>query len=188
MSTSETVEIELGVCPCGGGNIIQSVTTQDNPWSTADIYQYINCTKCAAEWRLEHRRLVQISSETEYKLARNQELLCRDNLYRVVTPLADEYFKAFAAKTKKAEHEEMVRLGIFNGNYRDFLNRKRGGSPGNICNALKNPDWVTALARAASMNGELDRLKLEYELAKVRTAVAAKTIVRRPLPELKVGA
>jgi hypothetical protein len=37
MSTSETTHSAIGNCPCGNGKIIESYTTQDNPWSSADI-------------------------------------------------------------------------------------------------------------------------------------------------------
>jgi hypothetical protein len=46
MSTSETDEYKIGKCPCGNGDIIKSVTTQDNPWSGADIYYRVDCDKC----------------------------------------------------------------------------------------------------------------------------------------------
>jgi hypothetical protein len=45
MSTSETVDFELGPCPSGGGNIIQSITTQDNPWSSAQVSYSIDCVR-----------------------------------------------------------------------------------------------------------------------------------------------
>ena len=187
MSTSETVEFDLCPCPCGSGRIVKSITTQDNPWSTADVHQYINCARCSTEWRLEHNRLTLISSETDYRAAQRNEHFCREQLYALVVPLVDEYFRTFAAKTKKAEHEEMTRLGIFNGNYRDFLQRKRQQSGGQICNAFGNLEWLSGLAHAASLGKDFEQAHLAYQRAKAGTSAAANTIVRRRLPEQRTA-
>lgn len=76
MSTSETVEWTLGKCPCGLGEIVNEITTQDNPWSSADSNLFIRCERCASEWRIEHRHLVKKGSDSEYKAAWAHELAC----------------------------------------------------------------------------------------------------------------
>jgi hypothetical protein len=54
MSTTDIGIVEEGPCPCGKGHIAKQVTTQDNPWSTADVCYSIECADCSGAWRLEH--------------------------------------------------------------------------------------------------------------------------------------
>jgi hypothetical protein len=52
-----------------------------------------------------------------------------------------------------------------------------------MCYALKNREWLTGLALAASQDAELQRRHAAYENAKAATHAASKTIVRLPMPK-----
>lgn len=133
---------------------------------------------------MEHSSFVKISTEADYNQAREQEKVCRERLHDLVNSLVNTYFATFAAKTKKAEHEEMVRLGITNSNYRAFLKRKNeGDSPAQLTHASNNPDWLAHLARASSMDEELNRRRAACSHAEAVTRGAYKKIVRRRIPK-----
>ncbi len=158
--------------------------SQDNPWSGADIFHYIDCGECAGAWRIEYGAFVKISTEADYNEAMQQERMCRERLHDLVSLLVNKYFQKFAAKTKKAEHDEMVRLGITNMDYRAFLKRKNEGNlPAQLTYALNNLDWLTDLARASSMDEEFNRWLAAREHAEAVTRDAYKKIVRRRLPK-----
>lgn len=182
MSTSETDIFTVGLCPCGAGTVAKHVTTQDNPWSGADICFTIECKVCASEWRLEHGHLVSRHSETEYRAARN----CEENAYkplrRLVDSLVEGYLTSFAAKSKKAELAEMTRLGITSLSYAQYLkHRSDGKTPAQACNGLRNRPWVTKLAETQSLNNELEKLLAAHEAAQQATKNAAKKIVRKKI-------
>lgn len=184
MSTSETVDFELGNCPCGSGKVIKSVTTQDNPWSTADISFSIACATCNRDWYVQHGKLVQRSSEIAYNAASQEEQTQREPLSQLTSRLVDAYFERFAAKTKKAEHAEMVRLGINADNYRSFLRRKANAkSYSDLCYGLRNMEWLTDLAIQEGVEEKLAHLLKAHAAAKRRTSEAYAQIVRRPLPQ-----
>jgi hypothetical protein len=183
MSTSETVEFEVGPCPCGNGKIMKHVTTQDSPWSSADISLDIACGNCRAEWRIENSSLVKKSTETAFQMAQAGERPKYDALKHISIRLTDAYFVKFSAKTKKAEHAEMVRLGIYKGSYRDFLKaRAKGKSLAAVCHALGNKKWLADLAAEAGVSEEFGRALAEFEVAQKRTSDAYGLIVRRPIP------
>jgi hypothetical protein len=184
MSTSETVDFEIGACPCGKGQIIRSVTTQDNPWSGADIRYSIGCEACRREWHIRHGVLVKSASETPYKAAYAAESARRNELNATINPLVDSYFSNFAAKTKKAEHAEMVRLGIFTGSYRDYLNRRREGNAySQSSNGFRNPTWLQSLADRAGVRNRLDDCIRLLEEAKQASEVAEHGIIRKRIPK-----
>jgi hypothetical protein len=183
MSTSETDEYPIGACPCGKGTIVRSITTQDNPWSSADVHVYIDCPACSSHWRVERSKLVQTSTETSYKSARQHEHECWQRRHTFASALIDKYFDAFAAKTKKAEHAEMSRLDLFGGSYRDFLRRrKESPSLGAIALTTRNPTWLRSRAQADGAEAAFDHLTSELEIAREASEVSYKQIVRRPLP------
>ncbi len=156
MSTSETVTFAVGPCPCGAGRIAKHVTTQDNPWSGADICLTIECKVCASEWRLEHSHLVLGRSEIEYHAARKNEESAYKPLRSLVDSLINGYLTAFAAKSKKAELAEMTRLGVTNLPYAQYLkHRAEGKTPAQACHGLRNRPWLINLAGAPSLNNEL---------------------------------
>jgi hypothetical protein len=157
MSTSETIEFPVGA---------RRAARATCPWSGADIFHYIDCRECAGIWRIEYGAFVKTSTEADYNEATQRERVSREHLHDLVSSLVNKYFEEFAAKTGKAEHEEMVRLGITSINYRAFLKRKNeGNSPAQLTDALNNLDWLADLARAASMDEELNRRRAAREHA-----------------------
>lgn len=182
MSTSETVSFTVGPCPCGAGTIAKHVTTQDNPWSSADISFTIECKLCASEWRLERQYMVLRRSETEYLAARKNEESAYKPLCRLVDLLVEGYLTAFAAKSKKAELAEMTRLGITSLSYAQYLkHRSEGKTPTQACYGLRNLPWLTELAVVQSLNNKLGELLFAHEAAQQETKDTAKKIVRKQI-------
>jgi hypothetical protein len=185
MSTSETDDFDLGPCPCGAGRLVQSITTQDNPWSSADVSYSIDCPSCSRGSRIDGRKLVNVESEAPYNAAAREERTKYAELMQLCRPIVDSYFQAFAAKTKKAEHAEMVKLEIYSGSYRNFLKDKTERKAcSEIAYPLRNPGWLSDLAKRAGVEGELDLRLKEFEDSKKRTSEAYKAIVRKPMPTL----
>ena len=188
MSTSETVDFELGPCPCGAGKLIQSITTQDNPWSSADVGYLIDCPSCSHGWRIDGRRLVNVKSEAPSKAASCEERARYAALRQLCDPLIDAYFLAFAAKTKKAEHAEMWRLGIYSGSYRNFLASKREKKLcSEIAYGLGKYDWLANQAIQAGIGSEFERRLRELEDAKKQLPKTYKATIRQPMPDLTLG-
>jgi hypothetical protein len=124
-----------------------------------------------------------VASEAPYKSAIHEEAAKRSALAQLYDPLIDSYFQAFAAKTKKAEHAEMVRLDINSGSYRNFLKHKaEGKSCSQIACPLRNQGWLADLAEQAGVGSEFRQRLKEFEDAKKRTSEALKLIVRKPMP------
>lgn len=180
MSTSETVVIDKGPCPCGAGHIAQHVTTQDNPWSDADIFYSIECALCRKEWRLEHSTLVNHASETSYVAAAEKNTMAYQSLRAPVDKIVSDYFVRLAAPSKKAEHTEMTRLGICTMSYRQYLDRRRKGETASeTCNGLRNEQWLLSQAASESRRSEIQSLIAAYRAAKNESNEASKQIVRR---------
>ncbi|RWI57170.1 MAG: hypothetical protein EOR16_16510 [Mesorhizobium sp.] len=113
MSTSETTEFPVANCPCGKGRILKYVTTQDNPWSSADVSYGVDCSQCAREWEItSHGTLTNRESERPYNEAYRAGREIATELHSLVDGLVDQYFEDFGAKTMTAELREMQRLGI----------------------------------------------------------------------------
>lgn len=183
MSTSETDEFELGACPCGAGKIIKSVTTQDNPWSGADISYWIRCPACSVEWRIESGSLVKVASERPYEAAIKVASRAHDAVKLIADRLVAGYFATFGAKTKKAEHAEAVRLGIFKHDYRSYLrSRANAATPAGACHALANTAWVKKLANGAGTLGEFETALAEQQRTRQLVDEAGRKIVRKPMP------
>lgn len=169
-------------CPCGHGEIVKHVTTQDNPWSSADIAYSIDCAKCSAEWRLEYEHLVLRSSEVGYKASGQHLDESFKPLHKLVNTLVADYFASFAAKSKKAELAEMARLGICDAKYPAYLRyRREGKSPADICYGLKNIPWLMSLAEMHGLKDSLELLISNNEKAKVKCNEAYSKIIRRKI-------
>lgn len=182
MSTSETTTFEVGVCPCGNGRIVKHITTQDNPWSSADIAYEIQCPKCSSEWRLEHRQLILRASEAPYKNARVKEHSEYEKLRVLVDGLVNGYFASFSAPSKKAELAEMQRLGISNHSYNSFLKEKRAGKPpAQLCFGLRNLPWLRRLDEQHGSKKQLSEMLAAWESAKKEGESAYGNIVRQPI-------
>jgi hypothetical protein len=185
MSTQETDEITLGNCPCGEGKIIRRITTQDNPWSSADISHRIDCARCSREWRIDNSLMVNNASEAPYRIATQRSSAAHEALHDFIRPLVNGYFLRFAAKTKKGELAEMTRLGVSNSSYRDFLKRKKEGNrPADLCWPLRNEEWVASLVKEANKESDFAGLRREWKSAAEEESATARKVVRRRLPEM----
>lgn len=179
MSTSETVSFPLGPCPCGAGVVTHHVTTQDNPWSTADHAYTIDCKACSLEYRFDYGHLVRRSSEAAYRACREAEYRCYKDLQLIIEPLIEEYFVEFAAKTKKAEHAEIVRLNLSSNSYRGYLaDRGKGKSLASTCGGLRNTSWLRNQAQLRGVEENLDVALSAFDAAKNATETAARQIER----------
>ena len=180
MSTSETVTFDANVCPCGGGKILKHVTTQDNPWSSADIAYELGCESCRNDWVIERSgALVSRSSEARSNAAHDVWWQSVELLQELVQDLVNNYFVGFAAKSKKAEWQEMQRLDIYVGSYRSFLQCKSDGrTPGEISFGQRNRSWLSSLAKRHNCNEKLDQLIVVCDARKKEWEEAAKKIVR----------
>ena len=180
MSTSETVTFRKGACPCGRGHVAQHVTTQDNPWSTADVAYSIECSACRGDWRLDGLMLVLRASEAGYKAAFATESQARSTLSTLVDQVINAHFANISLATKKAEHDEMVRIGIDAMTYRQYLeHRRRGGSIAEACSGLRNVEWLRAQAVVHSLAAQLEASLSTYRAACDASKLAASQIVRR---------
>lgn len=181
MSTSETTEFPAADCPCGKGKILKYVTTQDNPWSSADVSYGIDCSRCAGEWEItSYGTLTNRESERPHKEAYRAEREIATERHSLVDGLVDQYFQNFGAKTMIAELREMQRLGISKMNIVQFRKAVRDGrKPSERAHALKNLDWLSDLASAAGKASTFRQLRARYDNAIERTADAAKAVIRR---------
>jgi hypothetical protein len=119
-----------------------------------------------------------------YNAARQEEQAKHTVLTRLTNRLVDSYFAKFSAKTKKAEHAEMVRLGITSDSYRGFLKAKaKAKACSELCCARQNINWLTDLARQAAVHEKFGQLIAEYNDAKKRTSESCGQIVRRRMPK-----
>jgi hypothetical protein len=166
VSTSETTEHIIGTCPCGAGHIVQEVTTQDNPWSSADISYSVSCKECRKLWSAGRSTLTSIPDQVE-----------RDRAYAVVRDISDEidalvadevndYFDNPRFKNMAQEQREMVRLNLMPRDIRNYRNgRNAGVSYADLCRPLNNPKWLRKLLEASDKVAELDRLLVDHAAA-----------------------
>jgi hypothetical protein len=185
MSTSDTDTFVANVCPCGTGRILKHVTTQDNPWSSADISYELDCAACSrAGWGLERSGvwLVLRTSEAAAEAANATWMQTAKPLTDFISALVDGYFMTFGAKSKKSEFEEASRLDIYTHNYRSFLKgRSEGKTTGQLCYGLRNRTWISSLADARGDKNTLDSLIQTYDSKRAAWESAAKAVVRWPL-------
>ncbi|QOL80526.1 hypothetical protein [Pseudooceanicola spongiae] len=182
MSTSETVDFPICSCPCGNGKIIKSVTTQDNPWSSADIDYYIGCNDCSKVWQIEYQSLVSREEATAAKKAANDYWSSRENLLSLINPLADNYFERLSAPSMAAEHREMCRLGISSSDIRNYRRlRNSGQSFSSICDPLRNAGWVKELISGSELHVEYEALFAAMNDADANKRQAEKAIKRLPI-------
>lgn len=181
MTTYEDDTFTAAACPCGAGRVARDSRSYDNPWSGADVSYRLECATCASEWRLDTGLwLVLRSSETASRQAAVTRDKCSDAIHTLVSDLVDTYFNEFAARSKKAEMEEMQRLGIYSGSYRSFLKEKRKGhSQSRIAYGLANKQWLHELAVQRGIERQLSQCLMEYEAANAAHDAACQQIVRR---------
>lgn len=179
MSTSETVSTALCPCPCAAGVVTHHITTQDNPWSTADHAHTIDCRHCSGQYRYEHGHLVLRSSEAAYRLSSEEEKRCFDELQSVIVPLIEQYFSEFGAKTKKAEHAEIARLNLSSNSYRGYVaERSKGRSIASTCFGLRNESWLRGQAERRGTREAFDGALASFTAAKKAAEDAYRSIVR----------
>lgn len=182
MSTSETIDFDMGKCPCGNGSIIKSVTTQDNPWSSADIFYSVACTKCAAEWIVGQGSL---SSRAESSVLRQRESDQRrieDEIRSMIAPLVDRYFDQLSLPTMAAEHRELLRLGITSGDIRQYRKSRNGGRNriSGVYYPMGNKAWVEGLIAAAGKSVDYAQAVEGLDRAKAACRDAASKVKRFP--------
>lgn len=182
MSTSETDIFNQGPCPCGNGQIIKQVISQDNPWSGVDISYSIDCPTCSRGWRVERRSIVLRSSETLYNSAFAAVIDARSALHELLQSIVEHHFSGFSAPTKKAEHAELERLDLTHMSYRQYLeHRRKGGNISTAAAPLKNRAWVQAAANQQNVERQLDDLFEASSQADQAMKEAASQIVRRTI-------
>lgn len=180
VSTSETTTFNRGPCPCGQGHIAQHVTTQDNPWSTADIAYSIDCPRCALEWRLDGQTLVLRSSEAGHAAAAKVEAATSKPLHALVQQIVSHHFASFTAPNKKAEHAELVRLGLTRMSYRQYLmHRRNGGTIATAAVPARNQSWLKDAATRQGRMVELEALSSAHAAAEMARKQAYEHVVRR---------
>lgn len=112
------------------------------------------------------------------------ENLKLNELKAICAPLVDAYFSNFAARSKKAEYEEMMRLKIYTGSYRNYLDDKsRNRSWADIAYALRNENWVERLADCDGLGAAFRQARKALQDARDAANVAGRAVVRLPLPK-----
>lgn len=182
MSTSETDIFEVGPCPCGVGQISQTIVSQTNRWSIPQISYSIECKACSRDWRIEHKSLVLRSSETEFKRLSNSTICTRTLIHELIQSIVAHHFSGFTAPTSKAEHAELLRLDLTNMSYRQYLDHKKNG--GSICTAafpLRNRAWLRIVAEQMNVLKRLEELFEDSAKADHDQNLAAGKVIRIPL-------
>jgi hypothetical protein len=181
MSTSETDEYKIGTCPCGKGEVIKTVVTQDNPWSGADISYRIECSKCRGDWELSRSgdELTLRSSTIPAQHAGKIQMQARYNLDIYVRDLAARYYAAQNFKTKKAEREHLVELGISNGSYRTYLQDRKRSPMHGVGYPSRNPTFVSKLVSDYGDKHQYEKLLKSVAEAESAFKIASARIVRQ---------
>lgn len=185
MSTSETVEFDVGKCPCGNGAIVKSVTTQDNPWSSADISFSISCTKCSSEWIVGYGSLSSRAETSALRAAEDSQRKVEEELRSMIAPLVDDYFDQLGLPTMVAEHRELLRLDITTGDVRQYRkSRSAGGKKiSEICAPMRNQGWVETLITSAGKSKEYKETTSRLDQARAECRAAAAKVKRFPIPK-----
>jgi uncharacterized protein YllA (UPF0747 family) len=181
MSTQETVSFDVGPCPCGKGKLRNHVTTQDNPWSRSRSRITLDCQTCVKLWAIGNNRLTLTSSEDQLHAAVAARTAARDALGDKIDDLVTDYFQQLGALTKKAEHAEMVKLGIASYTHSMYLKRRREGvALAATVDATKNAAWLKGLANKTGCAAELNSLFAANAAADVAVAAASQKVVSFP--------
>lgn len=181
MSTSETDEYKIGTCPCGEGSIVKTIVTQDNPWSGVDVTYHVGCNRCRADWELNRSgdQLTLRSSLVPSAQAAKVLGQARQNLEAYLGDLAAAYFAAQGFRTKKAERDHLVELGIVNGSYRTYLQDRKNSPMHQVAYLSRNPTFVATLVRTYGDELRNDDLCKAIADAEAAYTTAALKIVRR---------
>jgi hypothetical protein len=180
MSTSETDEYSIGKCPCGKGEVIKTMVTQDNPWSSADISYRIECGQCRGDWELNRLgdELTLRSSKIPAQQAGIVQTSARRGLDDYVRSLAAKHYATQAFKTKKAEHAYLVAQGIAIGSYRTYLEDRKRHPMHGIGYFNKSQVFVNELIETYGNKAQYDALVTALADSEAAYRVAAAKIVR----------
>jgi len=182
MSTSETVTFNSGLCPCGAGHIARHVTTQDNPWSSADISYSIECPDCSREWEIEYRTLVLRSSSADYAIASAAEKAALRPLQALANSIVERHFTGFSLPSKKAEHAKLEQLRLTSMSYRQYLEHVlNGGTVAAAATPLRNRRWLGDAAKEQGVEEQLDALVQAHSQAKETLENTSKQIIRKTI-------
>lgn len=181
MSTSETDEYRIGICPCGKGSIIKTVVTQDNPWSGADVSYNIDCGQCRADWELSRSgdRLTLRSSVLPSQQAGEVLMEARRDLSAYLRDLAAKHFGTQGLRTKKAEHEYLAGLGMVGGSYRSYLQDRKSSPMHCVAHFDRNHTFVAMLVNTYGDKQSYGDLCKVVEVAEAAYRSAETRIVRR---------
>ncbi len=139
---------------------MKQVTTQDNPWSSADVSYYLNCNVCQSDWMVENQSLISRKEKVIATKVWEQWRKIVGELDDLIAPLVDKYFHALSLKTKSAELLELERLGIADCDIRSFRKKRNLGQPiSAACSARRNIDWVRQLAVNAGVGDLFEKLE-----------------------------
>lgn len=152
MSTSETVYFKHSDCPCGEGEIVKSVTSQDNPWSGVDVSLSLSCPKCAKTWTLQGERLVDIETQNAHHKAYRDLEDARKDLSKLIAPPVNNYFAALKLGAMTKELKALTGLGLTGIDYNTYRKgRNAGRSIAELCTPWKNETWLLPLLDAAGI-------------------------------------
>ncbi len=182
MNTDDQWIEELGSCPCKDGKVVVVVVTPNNMYSKTTRSVKINCDKCAAEWSISEQSLILKSSENEWRNLSHQLSEARHKLRPTFIEAVDRHFVALAATTRKAEWEELERLGLASCTLPTFRKHRQGGkSVGEA--ALVPQDKKKLEELGMSLQGAVKlREALQHEKQLAEAVKAAETaIIRQPI-------
>jgi hypothetical protein len=184
MSTSETVHFDVCPCPCGIGHVVKSVTTQDNPWSGADISYSLNCADCRSKWIIEHRRLVSSAEWQAERSTWNEEYKIGNEIDQFLAPLIDNHFASLKLVAKTHELRELQRIGIGNHDIRNYRAGRNSGKPiSAMCYPRRNLESLRRLVSSAGLLNQFRELEAKFENAKIAHQLAQKQVRYIPIIE-----
>lgn len=182
MSTSETFTFDISACPCNRGRLVKQVTSQDNPWSGADVVFLIDCPTCSVQWRVHHATIVLRSSEAPYHFALAADREARDAFQAFALPLIERYLIEFAAPNKKALHTELTRLDLTCLSYRQFLEHlRKGRAVSAAITPYRNHSWLDSIARTQGVSDQLEKLTQTLNSAGQACTQARQQVVRKKI-------
>ncbi|WP_395670516.1 hypothetical protein [Phenylobacterium sp.] len=179
MSRVEHDSYKESDCLCGQGQVTKHVASTDYPFGGADVRYTLDCSHCSRTWRLQGSGTF-VDRATEQAAARAGEGAMA--LYRQHAALAsqiiDRHMQALGPMTRKAELEELHRLGFSSATYAAYTkSRREGSSPGEAAHA--RPGSRTLLQIAGPDRADVERLGREIEAADAAYKEAGARVVRR---------
>jgi len=182
MSTEEQWTARHCACPCGQGSISVHVVSPDHPWGGGSQSLSIDCPTCRKVWRLDPRGLVEIASEADYLAARKASERPSRELRQLVEKIVKRFFKSMTFATRKAEWEELQRLGFYQWPLHQYRKLRRDGQTvGEIARVEWSSPWVLEHCEPSERESVIALRKRLADLD-IEERAALKRIVRRKLP------